>query len=108
MALGMGSGGWKIIKTMGTKIFKMEIVHGFAVETAATIVIGGASAFGMPISTTHVITTSIFGVGAMQRLSAVHWGIAGNLVVAWVLTLPISAAIGWVCFMLLSALGIGG
>ncbi|MBO4318140.1 MAG: inorganic phosphate transporter [Mailhella sp.] len=107
MALGMGSGGWKIIKTMGTKIFKMETVHGFAVEAAATLVIGGASAFGMPISTTHVITTSIFGVGAMQRLSAVHWGIAGNLVVAWVLTLPISAAIGWICYMLLKTIGAG-
>lgn len=101
MAMGTAVGGWKIVKTMGHRIFKLEPVHGFAAETAAAMVITGASMFGAPISTTHTITASIFGVGATKRLSAVRWGVAGNLIVAWVLTIPAAASVAWICFQLL-------
>lgn len=104
MAAGTAVGGWKIVKTMGHKIFKLEPVHGFAAETSAAMVIGCASAFGAPISTTHTITACIFGVGSTKRLSAVRWGIAGHLIIAWVLTIPASAAVGAVSFLLLEAL----
>ena len=97
-------GGWKIVKTMGHKIFKLEPVHGFAAETSAAMVIGCASAFGAPISTTHTITACIFGVGSTKRLSAVRWGIAGHLIIAWVLTIPASAAVGAVSFLILEAI----
>ena len=103
MAAGTAVGGWKIVKTMGHKIFKLEPVHGFAAETSAAMVIGCASAFGAPISTTHTITACIFGVGSTKRLSAVRWGIAGHLIIAWVLTIPASAAVGAVSFLLLEA-----
>lgn len=93
MAMGTASGGWKIIKTMGHKIFKLETVHGFAAETSSAIVIFLASHFGAPISTTHIISSSILGVGATKRLSAVRWGIAGNIVIAWILTIPATAGI---------------
>ncbi|MDL2275603.1 inorganic phosphate transporter [Desulfosarcina sp. OttesenSCG-928-G10] len=104
MAAGTAMGGWKIVKTMGHKIFKLEPVHGFAAETSAALVIGGASLFGAPISTTHTITACIFGVGSTKRLSAVRWGIAGNLIIAWVLTIPASALVGGICFFLLERL----
>ncbi len=93
MAMGFGtmSGGWKIIKTMGTKIVKLRPIHGFAAETASAIVILGAAHAGIPVSTTHVIAGSIMGVGTSTNVSAVRWGIAGNMVVAWVLTIPVSA-----------------
>ncbi|MDL2290794.1 inorganic phosphate transporter [Desulfovibrio sp. OttesenSCG-928-F20] len=101
MAAGTAVGGWKIVKTMGHKIFKLEPVHGFAAESSAALVIGCASMFGAPISTTHTITACIFGVGSTKRLSAVRWGIAGNLIVAWVLTIPASALVGGLSFFLL-------
>ena len=101
MAAGTAMGGWKIVKTMGHKIFKLEPVHGFAAETSAGLVIGCASLIGAPISTTHTITACIFGVGSTKRLSAVRWGIAGNLIIAWVLTIPASACVGAVSFLLL-------
>ncbi|MEG2172753.1 MAG: inorganic phosphate transporter [Desulfovibrionaceae bacterium] len=101
MAMGTAVGGWKIVKTMGHRIFKLEPVHGFAAETAAAMVITGASMFGAPISTTHTITASIFGVGSTKRLSAVRWGVAGNLIVAWVLTIPAAATVAWISFNLL-------
>ena len=101
MAAGTAIGGWKIVKTMGHKIFKLEPVHGFAAETSAAMVIGCASLAGAPISTTHTITACIFGVGSTKRLSAVRWGIAGNLVIAWVLTIPASATVGALSFWLL-------
>lgn len=104
MALGTASGGWRIIKTMGHKIFKLETIHGFAAETSAAAVIFAASHFGAPISTTHVISSSILGVGATKRLSAVRWGIAGNIIVAWFLTIPasalLSAGVYWIIHML--------
>ena len=93
LAMGFGtmSGGWKIIKTMGTKIVRLRPIHGFAAETASAIVILGAARAGIPVSTTHVIAGSIMGVGTSTNVSAVRWGIAGNMVVAWVLTIPVSA-----------------
>ena len=91
MALGTASGGWKIIRTMGTKIVKLRPIHGFAAETAAAIVLFTTAHFGIPVSTTHSITGAIMGVGASMNASAVRWGVAGNIVVAWVLTIPASA-----------------
>lgn len=94
MALGTAAGGWRIIKTLGHKIIRLEPVHGFAAETAGAAVILTASHYGMPISTTHAITASIFGVGAAKRRSAVRWQVAKNVVLAWVITIPATAAFG--------------
>ncbi len=107
MAAGTGVGGWKIVKTMGHKIFKLEPVHGVAAETSSGIVIGIASMLGAPISTTHTITACIFGVGSTKRLSAVRWGVAGNLLIAWILTIPASAIVGAISFLLLEAVFAG-
>ncbi|HEX9015346.1 MAG TPA: inorganic phosphate transporter [Chloroflexota bacterium] len=98
MALGTSVGGWRIIRTMGHRIIKLEPIHGFAAETAAAAVIQAASHFGLPVSTTHVISGSIMGVGASKRLSAVRWGVAGNMFVAWVLTIPACASIAWLLY----------
>jgi PiT family inorganic phosphate transporter len=105
MALGTSAGGWRIIKTMGHRIIRLEPVHGFAAETTASIVILVASRFGMPVSTTHVISGSIFGVGASRRLSAVRWGVAVDMLTAWILTLPMAAAIAAVSYFIITALG---
>ncbi|HWR73301.1 MAG TPA: inorganic phosphate transporter, partial [Nitrospirota bacterium] len=90
LAMGFGTlfGGWKIIKTLGVKMLKLEPIHGFAAETSSAAIIVATSHFGLPVSTTHVVSTAILGVGATKRLSAVRWGIAGKIVLAWVLTLP--------------------
>lgn len=93
MSLGTMSGGWKIIKTMGVNMIKLEPIDGFAAETGAALTIQVATALGAPVSTTHVITTSIMGVGSCKRLSAVRWSLAKNIVMAWILTIPCSAAI---------------
>jgi PiT family inorganic phosphate transporter len=93
IALGTYSGGWRIIKTMGTRIIKMDSAQGFAAQGAGATVILASSHFGYPLSTTHVINGGIMGAGAAKRLSAVRWGVAGNIAVAWVLTLP-AAALG--------------
>jgi PiT family inorganic phosphate transporter len=97
LAMGFGTifGGWKIIKTLGVKMLKLEPIHGFAAETSSAGIIMAASYFGMPVSTTHVVSTAILGVGATKRLSAVRWGIAGKIVMAWVLTLPVCIAMAW-------------
>ena len=97
LAMGAGTflGGWKVIKTIGIKMLKLEPIHGFAAETSSTLIILGASHFGLPVSTTHVISTAILGVGATKRLSAVRWGIAGKIVIAWVLTLPVCIGLAW-------------
>jgi PiT family inorganic phosphate transporter len=91
MALGTSIGGWKVIRTMGSKMFKLQPVHGFSAETSAAAVIAGMSLIGAPISTTHVISTAIMGAGSSRRLSAVRWGIVLNIVVAWIITIPASA-----------------
>ena len=98
MAVGTSVGGWRIIKTMGHKIIKLEPIHGFAAETAAATVIQLASHFGLPVSTTHVISGSIMGVGASRRLSAVRWGVAGDMLMAWVMTIPATATVAWLLF----------
>jgi PiT family inorganic phosphate transporter len=105
MGLGTAMGGWRVIKTLGTKMLKLEPIHGFAAETTAMGIIFGASSLGMPVSTTHVISTSIMGVGATKRLSAVRWGIAGKILTAWVFTLPCCCIFAWlVCKLLLPIL----
>jgi PiT family inorganic phosphate transporter len=96
MGLGTAFGGWKVIKTMGVQMLKLEPVHGFAAETSATAVILGASHLGLPVSTTHVIATAIMGVGASKRLSAVRWGIGKKIVNAWIFTLPVCALLAWI------------
>ncbi len=103
LAMGLGTfmGGWKVIKTIGVKMLKLEPIHGFAAETSATFIIVGASQLGLPVSTTHVISTAILGVGATRRLSAVRWGIAGKIVMAWLLTLPLCIAMAWAFVRLL-------
>jgi len=103
-AIGLGtlSGGWRIIKTMGQRITKLQPVGGFAAETGAAVAIYTATALGVGISTTHTITGAIVGVGATRRLSAVRWGVAGRIVWAWILTIPAAGAIGWACYELVS------
>jgi len=95
MAAGTAAGGWRIIKTMGHKMVRLQPVHGFAAETTAGAIIFTASHFGIPLSTTHVIATSIMGVGAMKRFSAVKWGLVHRIVWAWVLTIPITGLLGY-------------
>jgi len=106
MALGTSAGGWRIVRTMGHRIIRLEPVHGFAAETAAAAVIFGASHFGMPVSTTHVIAGSIFGVGASKRLSAVRWGVAQTMIAAWILTLPAAAFVSGVVYLALGGFGV--
>jgi PiT family inorganic phosphate transporter len=101
IALGTMAGGWRIVKTMGTKITKLRTMGGFCAETAAAAAIIGASLGGIPVSTTHTITGAIVGVGATHRLTAVHWGVAGTIVWAWVLTIPLSALISALIYELL-------
>jgi PiT family inorganic phosphate transporter len=98
IALGTYSGGWRIIKTTGTRIIKMDAAQGFASQGAGSAVILASTHFGFPLSTTHVINGGIMGAGAAKRLSAVRWGVAGNIVTAWVLTLPAAAGIGAVAY----------
>ena len=95
MGIGTALGGWKIIRTMGMRLTKLEPVHGFAAETSAALVIEAASRLGIPLSTTHTIGTSIMGVGSIQRFSAVRWGVAGEIIAAWVLTFPACGLIAY-------------
>jgi PiT family inorganic phosphate transporter len=95
MAIGTAVGGWRIIRTMGFRLTKLEPVNGFAAETSGGLSILIASAFGIPLSTTHCINSSIIGVGATRRLSAVRWGVAGNIVLTWVLTFPVCGILGY-------------
>jgi len=95
MAAGTAAGGWRIIRTMGHKMVKLQPVHGFAAETTAALIIHGASTMGIPVSTTHVIATSIMGVGASKRFSAVKWGVVERIVWAWILTLPVTGLLGY-------------
>jgi PiT family inorganic phosphate transporter len=101
MGLGTAFGGWRIIRTMGFNITKLEPVNGFAAESSGSIAILLASRFGIPLSTTHCIGTSIMGVGATKRFSAVRWGIAGNIVMTWIITFPVCFALGYLFTWLL-------
>jgi inorganic phosphate transporter, PiT family len=96
MALGTALGGWRIIKTLGVRLVNLRPINGFAAEAAAGTIIEIASRIGLPLSTTHVISSTVMGVGASKRLSAVRWGIGGNIVVAWIVTLPVCATLAWV------------
>ena len=104
ISFGTAAGGWRIIRTMGQRVVKLDPVHGFAAETTAATIIFTASHFGMPVSTTHVISSAILGVGASDRFSAVRWGIAGNIVVAWILTLPAAGLAAGVAYIVLDAI----
>jgi inorganic phosphate transporter, PiT family len=104
MALGTAAGGWRIVKTVGKDFVKLQPVHGFCVQAASAGVILGASACGMPTSTTHVITSSIFGVGLSKRISAINWKIATHILVAWGLTIPASALVAFFIYTMLNAL----
>ena len=108
MAAGTAAGGWRIIRTMGHKMVRLQPVHGFAAETTAAMVIHTASHMGIPLSTTHVISTSIMGVGATKRFGAVRWGVVGRILWAWVLTLPVTAALGFLTFRVLALLAAPG
>jgi PiT family inorganic phosphate transporter len=101
MSLGTAAGGWRIMKTMGTRVVKLDPVHGFAAETTAATIITVASHFGMPVSTTHVISSSIMGVGTSDRIKAVRWGVARSIATAWILTIPCSAAIAAAAYFVL-------
>jgi len=102
ISLGTAAGGWRIIRTMGQRVVKLDPVHGFAAETTAATIILGASQFGIPVSTTHVISSAIMGVGSSDRFSAVRWGVAGDIIVAWILTIPASGAVAWLAWEVLS------
>lgn len=103
MALGTSVGGWKIIRTVGGKIFKMHPVHGFAADLNSAIVILSATLLHLPVSTTHVVSGSIMGVGSTQRVKAVHWDVARSMVVAWVMTIPCTAIMGGIAYLVLTA-----
>ncbi len=95
MAAGTAAGGWRIIRTLGHRVVKLQPVHGFAAETTAALIIQGASLYGIPLSTTHVISTSIMGVGAVKRFSGMKWTVVERIVWAWIFTLPVTALIGY-------------
>ncbi len=95
MAFGTAVGGWRIIKTLGMRLANLRPIHGFAAETSAATIIEIASRIGLPLSTTHVISSTIMGVGASKRLSAVKWGIGGNIILAWIITLPACSLLAW-------------
>jgi PiT family inorganic phosphate transporter len=101
IALGTASGGWRIIKTVGSRIYRLRSVHAFCAQTASATVILGAALFGGPVSTTHVVSSSIMGVGAGQRISAVRWGVAKNIIVAWFITIPAAALMAGASFFLI-------
>ena len=107
IALGTYSGGWRIIKTTGTRIIKMDAAQGFSSQGAGAAVILASTHFGFPLSTTHVINGGVMGAGAGKRISAVRWGVAGNIFVAWLLTLPAAAAIGAITYGFTRIFGTG-
>ena len=95
MAIGTAAGGWRIIRTLGHRVVKLQPVHGFAAETSAALIIQAASIYGIPLSTTHVISTSIMGVGAVKRFSGMRWTVVERIVWAWIFTLPATALLGY-------------
>ncbi len=107
IALGTYVGGWRIIRTMGSRIHKMDTAQGFAAQGAGAAVILASSHGGFPLSTTHTISGAVIGAGAAKRLSAVRWGVAGNIVTAWVLTLPMAALIGALTYAVTRIFGTG-
>jgi PiT family inorganic phosphate transporter len=108
ISLGTAVGGWRIMRTMGHRVVKLEPVHGFAAETTAATVLVGTAHFGMPVSTTHVISSAIMGVGTSKGPRGVRWGVARGIVVAWIVTLPATAFVGAVAWLVLHAIGARG
>ena len=106
LSLGTAVGGWRIMKTMGQRVVELEPVHGFAAETTAATVLLGTASLGMPVSTTHVISSSIMGVGTSQGIRKVRWGVARNILVAWVLTIPATMFLGAVAWLTIDILGL--
>jgi PiT family inorganic phosphate transporter len=104
MGLGTAVGGWKIVRTLGVRILKLEPVHGFAAETAAATVLLGTAHIGLPVSTTHTITSAVMGVGVVKRISAVRWGVTARILYAWIFTLPGAALLGAMIYLLLARL----
>ena len=104
MAFGTSVGGWKIIRTVGGRIFKMHPIHGFAADLNSAVVILSATLLHLPVSTTHVVSGSIMGVGAAQRVKAVHWDVARSMVVAWVMTIPCTAMMGALSYLVITAI----
>jgi PiT family inorganic phosphate transporter len=100
-AFGTATGGWRIIKTMGSRIYRLRSIHAFCAQTSSAMVILGAALVGGPVSTTHVVSSSIMGVGAGQRISAVRWGVAKNIVLAWFITIPASGLMAGLSFYLI-------
>jgi inorganic phosphate transporter, PiT family len=103
MAVGTAAGGWRIIRTLGHRMVKLQPVHGFAAETTAALIIQGASYYGIPLSTTHVISASIMGVGAVKRFSGMRWTVVERIIWAWVFTLPASGLMGYALERVLAA-----
>jgi PiT family inorganic phosphate transporter len=110
LAIGFGTyaGGWRIIRTLGWSILKLEPATGLSAQFMGATVIQGATLIGLPVSTTHVITGSVMGVGASKKLSAVRWGLGANIVLAWIVTIPASALIAWVMFAIFNTAGLRG
>jgi PiT family inorganic phosphate transporter len=104
MSLGTALGGWRIIRTLGTKFYKIRPVHGFTAQVASAFIIFGAAFLGGPVSTTQVVSSAILGVGSARHVSRVRWNVAGNIVVAWVLTIPASALLAALLYLLMRAL----
>ena len=107
ISLGTAVGGWRIMHTMGHRVVKLEPVHGFAAETTAASVIFTAAHFGMPVSTTHVISSAIIGVGAARGVRGVRWGVARTILIAWIITIPAAGAVAAIAWMLLNLVGLG-
>ncbi|MDQ6711764.1 MAG: inorganic phosphate transporter, partial [Candidatus Dormibacteraeota bacterium] len=108
IAFGTYAGGWRIIKTLGWRIYKLDPATGFAAQLTGAAVIQFATQFGLPVSTTHVVTGSVMGAGASQRLSALRWGVGANIVLAWVLTIPAAGLMAWVVYAVLNTAGLRG
>jgi len=108
-AIGFGTyaGGWRIIRTLGWRIYKLDPATGMSAQLMGAIVIQGATQFGLPVSTTHVVTGSVMGAGAPQRLTAMRWGLGANIVTAWLLTIPAAAVVAWVIFAVLHTARLG-
>jgi inorganic phosphate transporter, PiT family len=108
IAFGTYAGGWRIIRTLGWRIYKLEPATGMSAQLAGAAVIQLATQFGLPVSTTHVVTGSVMGAGAAQRMSALRWGVGANIVVAWIVTIPAAGLTAWVAYAILNTAGLSG
>jgi PiT family inorganic phosphate transporter len=108
IAFGTYAGGWRIIRTLGWRIYKLDPAGGMSAQLMGATVIQVATQLGLPVSTTHVVTGSVMGSGATRRLSAIRWGVGANIIAAWIVTIPAAGAIAWVCFAILHTAGLRG